>query len=40
MKGNVGGERVVGDGSQDKKENNVAAYNGQCAIVDEDIEIS
>ena len=40
MKGNVSGERVIGDGSQDKEEDKVAAYDGQCAIVDEDIEIS
>ena len=40
MKGDIGRDCFVGDGSQDKKEDKVAGDDGQCPVVDEDIEIS
>jgi len=40
MKGDVGGGRFVRDGSQDQKEDQVAADKGQCQVIDEDVEIS
>ena len=40
MKGDVGREYFVRNGSQDKKEDKVAADNGWHAVVDKDIEIS
>jgi len=40
MKGDVGRDRFISDGSQDKKEDQVAADDGRCAVVDDDVEIS
>ena len=40
MKGDICGDRLIRDGSQDKKEDNVAGDYGWHAVVNEDIEVS
>ena len=37
MKGHIGSNGLIGDVSQDKKQNNVATEDEHIAIIDEDI---